>query len=75
MNVNSLELMESIVEDNESLSWDGWTVIETNSKKNGMLSEKGAYVQGKWVVQNRYEPGANGWEIPKRLVEANGSQG
>lgn len=75
MFINSLDMMESIVEDNETLSWDGWTVIETNSKKNGMLSEKGAFVRGKWVMRNRYEPGASGWEIPKRLVESDESQG
>lgn len=75
MNVNSLEVMESIVEDNDSLSWDGWTVIESDLKKDGMLSVDGAYVNGKWIVQKRYSPEANGWNIPNRLVNSNGSQG
>jgi hypothetical protein len=75
MNVNSLELMESIVDNNESLSWEGWTVIESNLKKNGMLSADGAFVNGEWIVQKRYEPEADGWTIPNRLVDSNGSQG
>ena len=28
-----------------------------------------------WNGQKRYEPGANGWDIPKRLVRTNEQQG
>jgi hypothetical protein len=75
MNVNSLEVMESIVEDNDTLSWEGWTVIENLTKKNGMLSPDGAFVNGAWIVQKRYEPGTNGWDVPKRLVDSDEPQG
>ena len=68
MLVSSLEKMESIVENNDSLAWDGWTVLENRTNENGMLSKDGAYVNGRWIVQKRYELGASGWEIPNKFV-------
>ena len=37
MIINSLEKMETIVENNKSLSWDGWNVVEL-IKSPGALS-------------------------------------
>ena len=68
MLINSLETMETIVENNKSLSWDGWTVIESRTKEDGMMSKDGAYVNGKWIVQKRYNVTSDGWEIPNKLV-------
>jgi hypothetical protein len=68
MIVKSLEEMEAIVEKNEELSWDGWTVIENRTKDNGAMSKDGAYVDGKWIIQKRYDASAKGWEIPNKLV-------
>lgn len=68
MVINSLEQMEKIVDNNKSLSWDGWTVLENRTKENGTMSKDGAYVNGKWIVQKRYEPTSKGWEIPGKFV-------
>lgn len=68
MLIKSLEAMEDIVKNSDSLSWDGWTVIETKTSENGMMSKDGVFVDGKWIVQKRYEATANGWEIPNKLV-------
>lgn len=75
MLIKSLSEMEAIVEDNNALSWNGWTVIESDSKADGYTNKLGAFVSGKWIVQKRYEPGVNGWDIPKRLVRTNEQQG
>ena len=75
MIIKSLNEMETIVENNEVLSWNGWTVIESDSNTDGFINKLGAFVNGNWIVQKRYEPGANGWDIPKLLVVKNGSQG
>lgn len=75
MLIKSLNEMEAIVEDNNALSWNGWTVIESNSKIDGYTNQLGAFVNGEWIVQKRYEPGANGWDIPKRLVRTDEQQG
>jgi hypothetical protein len=68
MLISSLEQMEDIVEKNDNLSWDGWTVLENRTKENGVMSKDGAYVNGKWIVQKRYEATTDGWEIPNKLV-------
>ncbi len=68
MLINSLEKMEAIVENNKFLSWDGWTVLENRTKENGIMSNEGKYVNGRWIVQKRYEITADGWEIPNKLV-------
>lgn len=68
MLINSLEKMERIVENNRFLSWDGWTVIENRTKENGAVAKDGAYVNGRWIVQKRYELTADGWEIPNKLA-------
>lgn len=68
MLVKSLEQMEEIVENNDNLSWDGWTVIENKTNENGMMSKDGAFVDGKWIVKKRYEATAKGWELPSKFV-------
>jgi hypothetical protein len=50
------------------LSWDGWTVLENRTKENGIMSNEGKLVNGRWIVQKRYEVTADGWEIPNKLV-------
>ena len=75
MLIKSLNEMEAIVENNNTLSWDGWTVLESDSKTDGYTNKNGAFVNGNWIVQKRYEPEANGWDIPKRLVRTNEQQG
>jgi hypothetical protein len=68
MIIKSLEQMEEIVKNNDNLSWDGWTVLENKTSDNGMMSKDGAFVNGMWIVQKRYEANASGWEIPNKLV-------
>jgi hypothetical protein len=68
MLINSLEKMETIVENNKALSWDGWTVVENNFKENGVVSKDGAYVNNRWIVQKRYEATVDGWEIPDKFM-------
>jgi hypothetical protein len=72
--IDSLELMEKVVDNNDSLSWDGWTVIETKSSPTAWMSPEGAYQNGKWVIRKRYE-WDNGWNLPRKFVAQNESQG
>jgi hypothetical protein len=68
MVIKSLEKMEEVVKNNDNLSWDGWTVIENKTNENGVMSKDGAYVDGKWIIQKRYEATSSGWEIPNKFV-------
>jgi len=67
MLINSLKKMETIVENNKALSWDGWTVVES-LRENGAVSKDGVRIDGKWIVQKRYEANSDGWEIPDKFV-------
>lgn len=68
MVIKSLEKMEAIVKKNNSLSWDGWTVVSLSKNPTGWMSPRGAFIKGSWYIQNRYEPNSNGWEIPDKIV-------
>lgn len=68
MEINSLEQMEQIVENNEALSWDGWTVVHSVPSATAWMKVTGAFVNGKWYNQSRYVPGNAGWKIPKKLL-------
>ncbi len=70
MTIDSLELMEQIVETHDTLSWDGWTVIETKPSTTAWMSPQGAYQNGKWVVRKRYE-WDNGWHLPRKFATEN----
>jgi hypothetical protein len=68
MQIKSLEQMESIVNKNNSLHWDGWTVVNSHLSDKGRTSKFGAYVNGKWHLQTRFTPSKNGWDIPDKFV-------
>jgi hypothetical protein len=69
--INSLEEMETIVGNNKSLSWDGWTVLERTKSPTAWTDKNGILVDKTWFIQKRYELGESGWEIPAKLVKKN----
>jgi hypothetical protein len=68
MVISSLEQMEQIVDNNKSLSWEGWDVIELTPSKAAWMQTNGAYIGDKWYTRKRYTVSANGWEIPNKFV-------
>ena len=68
MIVKDLETMESVVNSNKVLSWDGWTVVSLYPSEKGRTSKNGVAIDSKWYLQTRYEPGANGWDIPSKFM-------
>ena len=74
MLISSLDVMERIVDNNDALSWDGWSVIEQKLSPTEWMSPDGAYQNGKWILRKRYE-WDNGWNIPKKFVSENERQG
>jgi hypothetical protein len=71
MLIKSLEEMETIVKDNESLSWDGWIVLESKKTPAAWMKQNARFVNGEWYAVNRYESGSDGWDIPAKLVKKN----
>lgn len=68
MVIKDLEQMESIVASNKSLSWDGWTVVNSYPSEKGRTSSNGKLINTRWHLQNRYEPTRSGWNIPSKFV-------
>jgi len=68
MIIKDLETMETIVKSNKTLSWDGWTVINSIPSERGRTSKNGALLNSKWHIQTRYEPSQNGWDIPSKFA-------
>jgi hypothetical protein len=68
MFINSLEDMEEIVKNKKFLHWDGWVVIQTFPTDKGRTSKFGLYRNGRWFIQKRFVPGANGWNIPEKFI-------
>ena len=70
MVIKSLEKMESLVDKAKFLHWDGWTVISSYPSKKGSTSKYGAYRDGKWHIQRRFEVTETGWDIPERFFQS-----
>lgn len=68
INIKTLEQMEEIVKLNNSLYWDGWTVVNLYKSEKARTSKHGVYWRNKWYMSQRFEPSRNGWDIPERLV-------
>jgi hypothetical protein len=69
MIIKSLEKMDSIVEKSKYLYWDGWTVISSYPSKKASTSKYGAFFNGEWHLQRRFEVNENGWDIPERFLK------
>jgi hypothetical protein len=68
MKINSLEQMETIVENNKSLLWDGWNVKEITPSPTGWMKPSGVFRKGSWFVQRYYNLKYDGWDIPNKFV-------
>lgn len=68
MIVKELQDMEKIVSSNNSLSWDGWTVINSYKTDKARTSQYGVYKSGSWYMSRRFEPTRDGWDIPSKFV-------
>lgn len=68
MNITTVEQMESVVQKNKSLSWDGWTVVNSYPSDKARTSNKGAFINGVWCIQNRFVPSTSGWDIPDKFM-------
>lgn len=71
MLIKSLEEMESIVDNNESLSWDGWTVLEAKKSPTAWMQPNAAFIKHEWHTVNRFDVTEGGWDIPAKLVKKN----
>lgn len=71
MLIKSLEKMETIVENNKFLSWDGWTVVELRKSDMAWMKPNAKFINDEWYTANRFDADVDGWNIPASLVKKN----
>jgi len=71
MLIKSLEKMETIVENNKFLSWDGWTVVELRKSAMAWMNPNAKFINNEWYTANRFDADVDGWNIPASLVKKN----
>jgi hypothetical protein len=71
MLIKSLEKMETIVDNNKFLSWDGWTVVELRKSAMAWMKPNAKFINNDWYTANRFDADADGWNIPASLVKKN----
>jgi hypothetical protein len=69
MLIKSLQEMEIIVSNNDSLKWDGWTVVSLTPTESGTMSKNGILIDDTWHIQKRFELTEDGWNIPNKIAE------
>jgi len=68
MKITNLQKMESIVDKNKNLFWDGWTVVSFFPSESARTSNKGSLINGKWSILSKYTPNRDGWNIPDKFL-------
>ena len=71
MLVNDLSAMESIVQSNKNLFWDGWDVIQYKKSDRAIFEKDGALFRNQWHKKTVFKITEKGWEIPKSLGVVN----
>lgn len=68
MKIFDLHKMESIVEGNPSLKWDGWNVVFLEEDKDANLKKNAAFVDSKWHKRIVFENNGGAWDIPDSIL-------
>ena len=68
MKISSLEEMETVVENNQSLEWIGWDVVNYTQSPTAWMKPDGIYRKGEWFKHTTYHLSESGWEIPAKFV-------
>lgn len=68
MLVKDLDQMENIVAQNQSLSWDGWNIVELTKSSKAIFSNSGVFVNGSWFIKKVFVPDREGWRIPVKYA-------
>jgi hypothetical protein len=60
--------METIVESNKSLSWEGWDVVLLKKNPAGYMSPDGVFSNGNWYLKTKFALSEIGWDIPSKFM-------
>ena len=65
--IQSLPVMEKVVEQRMDLGWDGWNVLQFG-ERSSILNPKSRKVNGEWRKVERYPITESGWKIPSQFI-------
>lgn len=68
MKITDLNKMESIVDGNSFLTWDGWNVVFLQEDKDSSLKKNAAFVDSKWHKKIVFENISGEWNIPDSIL-------
>jgi hypothetical protein len=68
MKISDLHKMESIVNGNPSLKWEGWSVVFLEEDKDANLKKNAAFVDSKWHKRIVFENNGGAWDIPDSIL-------
>lgn len=68
MKISDLQKMESIVNSNPSLKWDGWNVVFLEEDRDANLKKNAAFVDSKWHKRIVFENNGGVWDIPDSIL-------
>ena len=68
MKISDLNKMESIVNGNPSLKWDGWNVVFLEEDRDANLKKNAAFVDSKWHKRIVFENNGGAWDIPDSIL-------
>jgi DNA modification methylase len=66
--ISDLEKMESLVNTNPSLKWEGWNVVFTEKDSNSFLKNNAAFVDSTWHKKIVFENNNGVWDIPDSIL-------
>ena len=68
MKISDLSKMESIVNGNPSLKWEGWNVVFLEEDKDANLKKNAAFIDSKWHKRIVFENNGGVWDIPDSIL-------
>jgi hypothetical protein len=66
--ITSLEEMESIVDSNPFLKWDGWNVVFLEEDPMANMKKNAMFTDSKWHKAIVYENTNGSWNIPDNII-------
>lgn len=70
MLITSYDYAHSIVEKNNSLSWDGWDIVELKQSPAAQYKPNGKMINGVWHYANTFPVTEKGWEVPNKYARS-----
>jgi hypothetical protein len=69
MKINNLEYMESVVNKNDSLKWNGWNILFLEEDPMAYMNKNALFHMEKWYKTTTIENIDGYWKIPRSVIK------